>query len=913
MFSVPCLTCLLQKKTLCNNFKDRKQFWKQQSLPLGLQKEQEPEPVKPLEEAPSRQIKGCLKVKSSKEESSVAPKGINFENPKTPESCVPTIVCSSEDKEDLGGSRQNVKDVNREHDERNETELELMINEHLIQSRSASTRGEKNTFSTDPINLSNQAEGSVKNIYSGMCTDSFLRALSPSASAESSLKRDFCHDEKSSRGNECGYKLSEEITSGMEEIKSSWEDASGGELKPSCTGSKEELDDNANPAHERGAGCVACPFSEQRMAGSLQKKHKGSDKKTETKARESLRRDLYSDESVYAEEPTVKESSKKDDGRSEGEGEERAGLYLHERGNSFQSIFHGPQRKTGFLEASMGVTGASNPEPTTLSSKETTIPSQEVDTVSSPRTYLSWEKVVFTAPEHDVTTSVGTPLGGIPGKVSSPRNGNSLKNDSPFHVEEEKSDCVNPEDQNKNIQHKHNWNVLESQGDARGSQTNVTEQTKGQAPGEDTWGKRDNTKYLKGTPPEDWFTCQDSGSCELSSLTDLSTSEKAGTAYIIKTTSEILLESMSVREKAIIAKLPQETARSDRPIEEKEAAFDPHEGGNDDSHYTLCQRGTVGVIYDNDFEKKSHLGVCNVHGDETEKEETTSEYNPGKTRDRGKRGIGNITPVEEFSQVITGHRKTASKLDLHLKMLPTDEKIFSENRDHGHVQELSMKTDFHSTPSAFNSGTNRASQNGSHISNHHVTTSMPSYEQATGVENPIATMTSQSISTESDYNCKPTSEIQGSEKYAQPEGNFNKLGVVSSSSRKEICVDQREGSAEKSLGPVILISEPMESMEEARCGHEGSQKSGQSLASSGDKECNNIASLSVPSQEDHAQSSESLLSKYTNSKIAYILLFLVFLVSIYHFDLITGLAFYLLSLYWLYWKGERQKESVKKK
>lgn len=40
---------------------------------------------------------------------------------------IPAIVCSHEDKEDLEASNQNVKDVNREHDEHNEKELELMV------------------------------------------------------------------------------------------------------------------------------------------------------------------------------------------------------------------------------------------------------------------------------------------------------------------------------------------------------------------------------------------------------------------------------------------------------------------------------------------------------------------------------------------------------------------------------------------------------------------------------------------------------------------------------------------------------------------------------------------------------------------------------------------------------------------
>lgn len=40
---------------------------------------------------------------------------------------IPKIVCSHEEKEDLGTCNQNVEDVNREHDEHNGKELELMV------------------------------------------------------------------------------------------------------------------------------------------------------------------------------------------------------------------------------------------------------------------------------------------------------------------------------------------------------------------------------------------------------------------------------------------------------------------------------------------------------------------------------------------------------------------------------------------------------------------------------------------------------------------------------------------------------------------------------------------------------------------------------------------------------------------
>ncbi|XP_061053937.1 protein phosphatase 1 regulatory subunit 3A [Eubalaena glacialis] len=882
-------------------------------------KEQELEPGKLPEEVPNRQIKGCLKVKSSKEESLVTSDENNSENSKITDTYIPTIVFSHEDKEDLETSNQNVKDVNTEHDEHNEKELDLMINQHLI--RSTASRDEKNT-----VNFPNKAEGLQKEqIHDEVYTDLFKRPLSSSSSAERSLKGEFYHNEKYSSGNKCSYQSSEEITSDMGEIKPSLGNTSSDELVQVHIGSKEVLDNNANPAQGRGRVQISCPSADQLMADNLNQKREGEAKKTEVKDWECLRSDFRSD--FHSEESIEKGSSKKAYGNGKNEEEEqRICLGVNEKhSKNFQSILHDQERKMSHSEVSVEGMGASNRDLTALPSKDTPIHDQSIraDTFHSPRTNLSWEEAVLTTSDLDLSTSEGTILGGMPGQACLPRNRNVLRNEYLFQVEEEKSAWINPEDQNKNTQHKQSWNVLESQGRARESKTNITEPTKEQADCGDVWEKRDNTRSLKANPTEELFTCQETASCELSSLADHGITEKAetGTAYIIKTTSETTLESMSAREKAIIAKLPQETARSDRPIEVKETAFDPHEGRNDDSHDTLCQRDTVGVIHDNDFEKESRLGICNVHVDEMEKEETISIYNPGKTHDRKKCVTGNTTPVEESSQVITDYQKAASKLDLHLGMLPTDKKIFPENRDHGQIQELSQKTNIDAIiHSALNSDTNRASQNGSHISNHHVKTSMPSHEQATAIENAITTMTLQSISSKSKYNCNTTSEIQGAENHHHPASTPEEVSkssrIVTSGSRRERCmgqtVQQGECSVEKSLGSTVLISEAFENMEEARNEKEGLINSGQSLCSSGDKESESPASGSLPAQESQAQR-ESLLSKYTNSKIPYFLLFLIFLVTIYQYDLMTGLAFYVFSLYWLCWEGGRQKESVKKK
>ncbi|XP_013818770.2 PREDICTED: protein phosphatase 1 regulatory subunit 3A isoform X2 [Capra hircus] len=918
MFYPHNLACLLQKKILCNNFKYRKRYWNQPSILLDLQKEQEPEPEKLQEDVPNRQIKGCLKVKSSKEESSVTSDENNFENSKVTDIYVPTIVCSHEDKEDLETSNLNVKDVNGEQDERNEKELEPVINQHLL--RSTASGDEKNT-----VNFPNNAERlEKKQVHDDVYTDLFKRPLSSSSSAERSLKGDFYHKEKYFSGNEHTYPPSEEFTSDTGEVKLSLGNTSSDEVVQLYSGSK-ELDDNANPAKVRGRVQMSCPSADQLMADNLNKKLEGEAKEIAVKDWECLRGDFHLD--FHSEKLTEKGSSKKDYGNGKNEEEEqRIFLGVNEKQSKhFQSVLHDQERKTSHSEISEEGMGASNRDLTALPSKDTATHDQSIraDTFHSPRTNLSLEETVSATSDCDLLASKVTTLGGMPGQAGSPRNGNVLRNKYLFQAEEEKSVWINPEDQNKNTQHKQSWNVLESQERARGSKTTITEQSIEKADCEDMWGKRDDTRSLKDNLTEELFTCQETASCELSSLADHGITKKAeaGTAYIIKTTSEGTLECMSAREKAIIAELPQETAQSDRPIEVKETAFDPHEGRNDDSHDTFCQRDTVGVIYDNDFEKESCSGICNVHVDEKEKEETVAMYNPGKTHDRKKCVTGNTTSVEESSQVMTDNQKAASKLGLHLGMLPTDKKIFPENRDPEQVQELSKKTITDVTiHSSLNSDANRTSQNGSQVSNHHAKSSVSSDEQATTIEHAVTTMPLQSISSKSEYNCNPTSEIQGTGKHSHPASPLEEVskssGIVTSDSTKERSIGQivRQGehSVEKPLGPTILISEASENIEGVRHENEGLINSGQSLYSSGDKESDSPASDSLPAQESQSQS-ESLLSKYINSKVPYFLLFLIFLVTIYQYDLMIGLAFYLFSLYWLSWEGGRQKESVKKK
>ncbi|KAK1335228.1 LOW QUALITY PROTEIN: hypothetical protein QTO34_004812, partial [Cnephaeus nilssonii] len=885
---------------------------------------------------PEKCITFCFKF-NSKEESSVTSDENNFENSKITgnliltfkqnlslllkptiitilhrynyinfsDTHIPIIVCSQEDKEDLETGIQNVKDVNRDHDEHDRKELELRINQDLI--RSTASRDEKNTFSQQIQSIFQIQVLEKKHIHDEVYSDFLKRTLSPSSSAESALKRDFYSNEKYFSGNEGSHQPSEEITSDMRKIKPSLGNTGSDDLVQLHISNKEVLDDNANPAQRRVGVQISCPSSDQLMEDNLNKKHEGGAVKIKMKDLECLRRDFHLEESIE------KGSSKKDYGNGKNE-EQRMHLGVNEKqSKNLQSILH-DQEKISHSEISVKETGASSRGLTVLQSKDNSAPNQAIreDSFQSPRGTLSWGEAVLTTTEHDLSISKGTTSGEMPTQVCSPRNGNILKNDYLFQVEEENVDRINPEDQNKNKQHKKRWNFLESQGKARESKTNTTQQVKQHADCEDTWGERDNTRSLTATPTEKLFTCQETVSSELSSLADHDITEKAGagTAYIIKTISESTLESTSAGEKAVIAKLPQETARSDRPIEVKETAFDPHEGRNDDSHYTFCQGDAVGVTYDDDFEKTSYLDVCNVHVDEMESDETISMHKPAKTHDRKKRGTGNITSVEESLQVISSNQKTASKLNLG--MSPVDKKIFSENRDPGQVQGLSKERGTGAViQSALNADTNRASENGSHVSNHHAKTSVSSYEQAIAVDNTGSPMTLQSIRTKSEYNCNPASEIQGIDKYPYAGDTTEEVskssGTVRSVGRRETHIG--ECNMKECVEPVVLITEAVENVAEVRHKNEGLLNSGQSPCFSGDKESESSASANLPAHESQAQSSQSLLLKYTNSKISYFLLFLIFLVTIYQYDLMIGLAFYLLSLYWLSWEGGRQKES----
>uniref|UniRef100_A0A4X2KJF7 Protein phosphatase 1 regulatory subunit 3A n=1 Tax=Vombatus ursinus TaxID=29139 RepID=A0A4X2KJF7_VOMUR len=901
-------------------------------------KEREEEPEKSWEVITNRQLRGCLKVKSSKEESEILEEN-NCNNSKTTDISLPIIICSHEDKEDMEASSQNVKDVNKEYDEHSEKELELMLNQYSVRTRS-STRDES-SFATEPVTFPNTAEQFENRRTLGEISgDLFRRPLSPSSSAENPSRGGSYSNPKHALRNEVSHQLAEELTSDLANSRKPslrYTDSEDDKLVPLGTSGMEVLDDNANPAGEGQKIQASCPTAYLPLAGNADQDKEGErTKKIEVKdwecpTRESLAY-IPAHMNASKERPvTEKRTSRKGCRNGKEKEEQRIKFSISERQNeSVPSISTDNHGRKGHPEISVNVSQASNRYLCDPQSKVNEISASscdlapKVDRSHSLRTDLASPNHVFTSQRSGLVNSEGTTPERMHGQVCSSENVNVLQTDLyPSQVQREKSDRNIPDNQNKIACGNQSWNVLESQVVLKESKTNRTEQIKEQADGEDMWEIRDNTRNLNVTPTEELFTCQETVRCELSSVADHGITEKAeaGTAYIIKTTSESTLESMSAREKAIIAKLPQETSLSDRPTEEKETAFDSHEGRNDDSHYILCHRDSVDVIHDTDFEKKSHLGIYNVHIDETQKEETMSQCNSGEILDRVEHGIRNIATVGESLQVTPESGKGSSELDFYSTQLPTVPKILKKNICHTDTQGLPQKNaDLVTlTHQSFDSERSICPQNGTPVST--CPNKTQSNEEVFSTEHPMAAMPFKSISTTSECKCDPHSEAQRTEKNQHPgsvpqEYDKSSVKLTSSDGRERFIAEsfqQAENNMEKSLGPMILISEPIEEVEETSCETAELISYGHEFASPGFKSGNESDSSSLPAQDNQILASESLLSKYINSKIPYFLLFILFLLTTYYYDLMIGLAFYLFSLYWLSWEGGRPQEPVKKK
>uniref|UniRef100_A0A8C3NA13 Uncharacterized protein n=1 Tax=Geospiza parvula TaxID=87175 RepID=A0A8C3NA13_GEOPR len=475
-------------------------------------------------------------------------------------------------------------------------------------------------------------------------------------------------------------------------------------------------------------------------------------------------------------------------------------------------------------------------------------------------------------------------------------------------------------------------NINKGRPIARESEANFAEQRWQETGSEVRWRVRGSVEPQTVTSTKELFTCQEAESCEKSSVSEQGITEKAeaGTAYIIKTTSESAPEKMPASEKAVIAKLPRETALSDRPTEEKETAFDTHEGRNDGSHYALCQLNTVGVLYDTEFEKESVLGIYNACVHETLQGEMKSVCNSrGKC---AKAQADNILPVGEAVKASAMGRKDlqeGSYSEVPKSPLSTQKHLYHEKaeelyREERHGDTLSCfcsKAETKMPPS----GTNTVP------SYHYKSSTVPSSEGPAveeGMEHVYRHFESNvidKVAAESGYNLNLTNEITCLNKSFSPEVE---KGEVPSASDSAISGEgrgrntgqffhQAELQQERSWRPEVLISKSAKE-------HGGTDSPADHLTTGGktlnwlddsqkeSQHASDSADISNQKSEAFKLPSESPGLKHIAFKIFYFFLFLLFAATLYHYDLMVCLALYLFSLYWLYREGRRNKESIKK-
>ncbi|KFP63111.1 Protein phosphatase 1 regulatory subunit 3A, partial [Cariama cristata] len=824
-----------------------------------------------------------------------------WNNSRISDTNIPEIVYSQAEDKDTKPANENIQDKNAEYNrddhEDDEKELELLLNQHFTGARGTSSRDERNLYTTEPVNFPSETERLEKKLA---CIEisSDLHPVPISSSSEKTSQ-------------EIGGELKDKVKYSLRDYnsqpsgKEDAADTSKGacEMRPetispehdesmqlnACMGGM--LDGNANPAPEHHPPQVSHQTLDSLLSDADE--NEGKIKMIESKVQVHLRGDLYADafaqadvsidstKSQYMEKKGVGEMSGKDyntDARKEKKVIEVADLALigeEEAPKPFKS-----HRKHA--------TKALNTTPLSAEdNKQAPRPTQTDALASSPgderRAEDTWEHRGFTRLK-DRGKSDNTNKGRLIGKESR----------------------ANPAEQR--------WQETGS---------------------EVRWGARGSTGPRSMASTKELFTCQEAESCEKSSVSEQGIIEEAeaGTAYIIKTTSESAPEKMSASEKAVIAKLPQETALSDRPTEEKETAFDTHEGRNDGSHYALCQLNTVGVLYDTEFEKESVLGIYNARVHETLQGETMSVCNSREKRAKAQPDIGNILPVGEVVKPSATGKKEDLQQDLYSEVskrpLSTQKHLYSEEaeelyREESHVGTLSYlraKAETKMPPS----GTNA-------VPSYHCKTSSVASSEGSTVAGDTEHLyrhfefkVIDKVAAESGYDLNLPNEMTCISKNLSPEAEGKEVPSTSEVpiSREgggrsiDQCFHQAELKQEKSSRPEAVISKSIEEVRGTGSQSDHLITEGKTLnwLDDSQKESQHISdSAGISNQESEALKlpSESPSLKHIACKIFYFFFFILFAATLYHYDLMVCLALYLFSLYWLYCEGGRDKESIKK-
>ncbi|NXO05985.1 PPR3A phosphatase, partial [Oriolus oriolus] len=856
---------------------------------------------KPQKEVTDRSLKGCLKTtQSRKEEILVTSDDGTWNNSRTSDTNIPEIVYSQAEDKDTKRANENIKEKYAEYNQGDhkddEKELELLLNQHFTGARGTSPRDERNLYTTEPINFPSEAERLVKKLT---CIErsSDLRPVPISSSSENTSHAigEELKDKVKYSVRDCNSQLpGKEVTAGSVNSYES-EDAAGTskgacETRPETISPERDesmqlnaciartLDGNANPALEHQAPQMSHQTVDSLLSDA--DKNEGKIKMIESKVQVHLKGDLYAGTFVHAGVST-------DSTQKKGAGE------MSEKDSNTDLA----KEKKVIEVADLASIGEEEASKTFKSHRKLNakalnpVPVPAENNKQAPRAARVDERQPEDTQEH--------------------RGFRRLK------------DREKPDDANK------------GRPIGRESEANSTEQ-RWQEMGSEVWQRvRGSMEPQSMTSTKELFTCQEAESCEKSSVSEqgITKEAEAGTAYIIKTTSESAPEKMPGSEKAVIAKLPRETALSDRPTEEKETAFDTHEGRNDGSHYALCQLNTVGVLYDTEFEKESVLGIYNACVHETLQGEMKSVCN---SREKcAKAQPDNILPVGEAVKASATGKKEDFQQGLCSEVpkspLSTQKHLYREKaeelyREESHVDTLSClysKAETKMPPSGTNS-----------VPSYHYKSSSVATSEGPRVEGGMEHLFrhfeskanhNNKVAAESGYNLNLTNEISCINK------NFSsevEKGEVPSTSDTAVSGEGRGRSTSQSFHQAELQQEKAWRAEafisKSTKGNGGTDSQSDHLITEGktqnwlddsQKESQHTSdSADISNQKSEALKlpSESPDLKHIAFKIFYFFLFLLFAGTLYHYDLMVCLSLYLFSLYWLYHEGRRNKESIKK-
>uniref|UniRef100_A0A8C0AWN0 Protein phosphatase 1 regulatory subunit 3A n=1 Tax=Buteo japonicus TaxID=224669 RepID=A0A8C0AWN0_9AVES len=837
---------------------------------------------KPHKEVTDRHLKGCLKT--------------------TQNTNIPEIVYSQAEDKDTKPANENIKDKNAEYNqgdhEDDEKELELLLNQHFTGARGTSSRDERNLYTTEPVNFPSETERLEKKLTS-IERSSDLYPVPISSSPENTSQ-------------EIGGELKDKVKyslRGYNSQPSGKEVAAGtgnsGEQSLECTGTSEKhdesmqlnaciagtLDGNANPAPEHQALQMSHQTPDSLLSDA--DKNEGKIKVIESKVRVHLRGDLYADTFTRAD--VSIDSTKSQYMQKKGVGETSGKNYNTDAGKEKKVIEVADLALIGEEEA--------------------------------PKPFKSHRK-------HAAKASKATP----PSAEDNKRAPRPAQADPP---------ASSPGDERRaeDAQEHRGFKRLKDRGKSdntnkgrlmgKESEAKPAEQRWLETGSEVRWAPRGSAGPRSAASAKELFTCQEAESCEKSSVSEQGITEEAeaGTAYIIKTTSESAPEKMSASEKAVIAKLPQETALSDRPTEEKETAFDTHEGRNDGSHYALCQLNTVGVLYDTEFEKESVLDIYNARVHETLQGETMSICNSREKRAKAQPDIGNISPVGEAVKASAAGKKEGLGQGLcsEVSKCPpsTQKHLYSEEagelcREESRVGTLSYshaKAETKMPPSGTNAVPSYHYQSSSVASSEGSTVAGDTEHLYRHFEFKVI----DKVAAESGYDLSLPNEMTCINKNLSPEAgkkevpSTSDIAISREGRGRNIgqCFHQTEFKQEKSPRPEVLISKPTKEVGGTGFQSDHLITKGKTLnwLDDSQKESQHIsdsADISNQKSEELKLPSESPGLKHIACKIFYFFFFLLFAATLYHYDLMVCLALYLFSLYWLYCEGGRNKESVKK-